>query len=163
MQIIPLEVVGKSTKNLFIFSILVSIDQFAKYLIRLKGGFYICNEGVSWGIRMPDVVFWITWGIFVLALLIFFIFSFKISNFQFLSPSQDPAKTVATSKQIPNSFYTAISINLILAGALANAIDRVLWGCVIDFIDLKFWPVFNLADIFIVSGAIILLVRWKKI
>jgi signal peptidase II len=43
-----------------------------------------------------------------------------------------------------------------MGGAVSNIIDRILSGCVIDFIDLRLWPVFNLADTFIVIGAIII-------
>ena len=43
---------------------------------------------------------------------------------------------------------------LLVAGLLGNLIDRVFRGFVIDFIDLKFWPVFNLADSLIVIGVI---------
>ena len=45
---------------------------------------------------------------------------------------------------------------LILGGALGNLVDRVRLGHVIDFIDLHFWPVFNVADIGITVGAILL-------
>lgn len=41
---------------------------------------------------------------------------------------------------------------LIVAGGVSNLIDRVRLGYVVDFIDLKFWPVFNLADVFITIG-----------
>lgn len=47
-------------------------------------------------------------------------------------------------------------ILFILGGAISNIIDRTMSGCVIDIIDLKLWPVFNLADTFIVIGAIII-------
>ncbi|EKE21105.1 MAG: hypothetical protein ACD_7C00351G0001, partial [uncultured bacterium] len=40
--------------------------------------------------------------------------------------------------------------------------DRYNYGCVIDFIDLKFFPVFNLADIFITIGAIIIIMKSFK-
>ena len=50
---------------------------------------------------------------------------------------------------------------LISAGAIANAIDRVYFGGVIDFIDFFVynfhWPAFNFADIFITVGVFILL------
>lgn len=39
-----------------------------------------------------------------------------------------------------------------IGGATGNLLDRVWRGAVIDFIDLRVWPVFNLADVAIVSG-----------
>ena len=54
-----------------------------------------------------------------------------------------------------------ISLGLISSGALGNAIDRVYFGGVIDFIDFFIynfhWPAFNFADIFITIGVILLL------
>jgi signal peptidase II len=41
-----------------------------------------------------------------------------------------------------------------IGGAASNALDQVLRGGVVDFIDLGFWPVFNLADVAIVAGII---------
>jgi signal peptidase II len=49
-----------------------------------------------------------------------------------------------------------ISLYLILAGTLGNLTDRLRLGYVVDFIDLRIWPVFNLADSFITVGAIML-------
>lgn len=45
---------------------------------------------------------------------------------------------------------------LIVAGALGNAIDRAFRGYVVDFIHLHSWPVFNVADMAIVAGGILL-------
>jgi signal peptidase II len=39
-----------------------------------------------------------------------------------------------------------------LGGATGNLIDQLRRGAVMDFIDLRIWPVFNLADTFIVVG-----------
>jgi len=50
----------------------------------------------------------------------------------------------------------SISLGLILAGAIGNLIDRVFFGYVIDFLDLRIWPVFNVADSAITVGAILL-------
>ena len=47
-------------------------------------------------------------------------------------------------------------LGLILGGALGNLADRILYGAVIDMIDVHFWPVFNVADAAI-SVAIVLL------
>lgn len=48
------------------------------------------------------------------------------------------------------------SLSLILAGALGNLIDRISLGYVVDFLDFRVWPVFNLADSAITVGAILL-------
>jgi signal peptidase II len=44
----------------------------------------------------------------------------------------------------------------IMAGTLGNLADRIRLGCVVDFIDLRVWPVFNVADSFITIGAVML-------
>ena len=55
----------------------------------------------------------------------------------------------------------AAALSLILGGALGNLIDRVLWGHVIDFIDLYYqqwhWPAFNVADSAISVGVVLVL------
>ena len=52
------------------------------------------------------------------------------------------------------------SFRLIVAGAIGNAIDRVLHGAVVDFLDFHYagwhWPAFNVADSAIVVGALVL-------
>lgn len=57
---------------------------------------------------------------------------------------------------------TAVSLCLILGGALGNAIDRATRGYVIDFIDLHaagwHWPAFNVADCAISVGAVLIVV-----
>jgi len=56
------------------------------------------------------------------------------------------------------SMLAAISIGLIMGGALGNAIDRALYGAVADFFSLHgfgfYWYIFNLADLAIVVGVI---------
>lgn len=51
---------------------------------------------------------------------------------------------------------------LILGGGLSNFWDRLGSGRVVDFLDLHFWPVFNLADLFIVLGALWFFLRLEK-
>ena len=50
-----------------------------------------------------------------------------------------------------------VALGLVIGGSSANLIDRVRLGHVTDFLDLRFWPAFNLADTFIVVGVGILL------
>ena len=63
----------------------------------------------------------------------------------------------------------AVALGLILGGAFGNVADRVfrapgfLRGAVVDFVDLGFWPVFNLADSAITCGCILLLLAsWSR-
>ena len=50
-----------------------------------------------------------------------------------------------------------VSLGLVIGGSVSNLVDRVRLGHVTDFLDLRFWPAFNLADSFIVIGVGILL------
>jgi signal peptidase II len=43
-----------------------------------------------------------------------------------------------------------VALGLVLGGSIANLLDRVRLGHVTDFLDFRFWPAFNLADLFIV-------------
>lgn len=45
-----------------------------------------------------------------------------------------------------------VPAGVLIGGAIANLIDRVVRGSVVDFIDFSFWPAFNLADVAIVVG-----------
>jgi len=45
----------------------------------------------------------------------------------------------------------------VIGGSLSNLLDRVRLGYVTDFLDLRWWPAFNLADSFIVVGVLLLL------
>ena len=58
--------------------------------------------------------------------------------------------------------YEKLPLALIVGGALGNFIDRLRFGAVIDFLDFHafgiHWPAFNVADIFIVTGAMLYVV-----
>ena len=49
-----------------------------------------------------------------------------------------------------------VALGLLIGGSTSNLIDRVRLGHVTDFLDLRWWPAFNLADSFIVIGVGIL-------
>ena len=49
------------------------------------------------------------------------------------------------------------ALGLLIGGSVSNLVDRIRLHHVTDFIDLKWWPAFNLADSFIVIGVAILL------
>ncbi len=52
----------------------------------------------------------------------------------------------------------AAAFALILGGALGNMIDRLRHGYVIDFLDFRVWPVFNIADTAITCGGILIVI-----
>ena len=127
------------------FSVL-SLDQLSKFLIvkYLSVGqsiplirevlhlTLVHNRGAAFGILRNQVPFFIFTSILVVALIFF---SLKGSKHK--------------------KIYTA-GLSLILAGALGNLSDRVFLGYVVDFLDFRVWPVFNVADSAITIGAILL-------
>lgn len=115
----------------------VIADQFIKYKIRNFGGFYICNKGIAFGLALSPGVFWLILSIFLV--IIFIYFKYLLNN----------------SLSKPLFFLVFV---LILAGAVSNIIDRLLFGCVIDYIftPYKYLPVFNVADIAIFVGGLLL-------
>ena len=74
----------------------------------------------------------------------FTIFAFAVSIWLILS-----------SFKLPR--YSSLGFILIASGAIGNAIDRIIYGKVVDFIDFYLndfhWPAFNLADTIIFIGA----------
>ena len=101
---------------------------------------FVRNTGVSFGMFSE-------WGI--LGRYFFSIFSIVIGSFLILLAIFSDTKVFRSS------------LGLISSGALGNAIDRVYFGGVIDFIDFFIynfhWPAFNFADICITLGVIFLL------
>lgn len=120
------------TKFVFLFAVLVALDQFAKYFSNNS----ICNKNIAWNIPIAPAIFYFIWTAIIAALVSMF--------FKTKSPSQK------------------VLLIFIFSGAISNMIDRIRLGCVVDYIDLKFWPVFNLADVYITAGAIFLFVIFLK-
>jgi signal peptidase II len=126
----------------------VVADQLTKYIVSSRlplgdevtivGGFsihHVQNSGIAFGL-FPSA----TWlvivltGIAVIWMLAFF------------------ARSGARHPVLP------VGLGLILGGSVANLADRIRLGHVTDFLDLRYWPAFNLADTFIVVGVAVLLV-----
>ncbi len=64
---------------------------------------------------------------------------------------------VATTPAIPMTLR--VSMGLMLGGAMGNGWDRVRHGAVTDFVDIGFWAIFNVADVAVISG-VLLLAYW---
>jgi len=146
---------GEYKKEIAIFSGLFTIDRLVKVFLlnflqenqlnsfRLNNFFEVTlvwNKGVSYGL-FPQQSY--------IGQLIIIFFSLIIC--------------VWIAKFITNSDirYRSITLILILAGASSNMIDRLIYGAVADFFHFEIatysWYVFNIADIYIVSGLLILI------
>lgn len=68
-----------------------------------------------------------------------------------------------TKKQTNPNKLAILSYGLLLGGIIGNLIDRIIYGYVIDYLDFMIFnynfPIFNLADTFIVIGCIILVIN----
>lgn len=134
--------------------ILLCIDQISKLLVVnlltktnsitiIKNFFYLTyinNDGAAFSILVGKRIFLILIAVLVIVMLIRYI---KKNNIQ--------------------NKLELVSISLIIGGSLGNLMDRVVRGYVIDFLDFKLFnynfPIFNLADTFIVIGVFLLLLK----
>jgi len=131
---------------IFVF-IILALDQLAKFYFTknlflnqsvpvIKGFFHLTlvhNRGAAFGILKNQIPLFIVASLFAIILIFVHLKKYKTSY----------------------SLYS-LSLSLILAGAVGNFIDRVSFGYVIDFLDFRIWPVFNVADSAITIGAILL-------
>ncbi|HEX9016151.1 MAG TPA: signal peptidase II [Chloroflexota bacterium] len=99
-------------------------------LVRLS---YVENRGSAFGLFQNQSLFFIVVGVLVIAGIL-------------VGQRFVPAHRTAL----------AISLGMPLGGAAGNLLDRIRQGFVFDFIDLKWWPVFNVADSAIVVGVLVL-------
>jgi len=135
--------------TLFIFVFMVDrvtkffvlTQQYANYKINSFLSFDLMfNRGVSWGIfdSQNSVVF---------AMVSLFIFLITIGLIVFAIRRYKNGKII-------------VGETLAIAGSASNIVDRIFYGGVVDFIVLSFgkisWPIFNIADVAIVLGILIL-------
>ena len=66
------------------------------------------------------------------------------------------ALAFAYHRSARKDLWVSAALALALGGAIGNLIDRVRYGYVVDFFDVKVWPVFNVADSAITVGILIL-------
>lgn len=118
--------------NLLGAFLLVGIDQGIKHAVRDSDMDWICNPGIAFGIRIPLGFFYLVWIIITVGLLLWSRKDGRIS---------------------------LVAVTCVLAGGVSNVIDRLAFGCVVDFIDLAIWPVFNLSDVLIVGGSAFIAIR----
>ena len=139
--------------NLVIVSIIITLDQISKYIITLNYDYflnkniiifsinYVRNYGAAFNIFEGNRIFLSSISIISALILIYFIFFKGRLN-----------------------LFNRYGLSLILAGSLGNGIDRILKGYVIDFVNLEIFnfPIFNIADISINIGCILLIFNYFK-
>jgi signal peptidase II len=67
---------------------------------------------------------------------------------------------VAYVARTPTSLWGGVVLGLILGGTIGNGFDRIVYGFVTDFINVHFWPVFNVADSAISIGVATLIASY---
>ena len=145
-------------KDIVIFStalFVVFLDQFTKFLIIqnmnlnqsipiIKNIFhltYVTNTGSAFGLFKGLNVFFVFFSVIVI-----------IAIFYYLK-----------KKLKENEKSLQFAVSLLLGGTIGNLIDRVAYGYVIDFIDFRIWPVFNIADSAVTISVILLIILlWKN-
>ena len=101
------------------------------------------NTGIAFGLFRDQGIVFIIIPVIAVFLLIFNIFYYR------------------NSKELSRMYIVGFS--LILGGAIGNLVDRINYGCVIDFIDFRIWPVFNIADSAITIGACIIAIKCLRL
>lgn len=132
---------------LIIVTAILILDQLSKFIVTrtlpfsqpvpvVKGFFYLTyvyNQGAAFGILKNQLPLLIITSVVAIGLICYNL------------------KDGAGKRSLSN-----IALGMILAGAVGNLIDRLFFGHVIDFLDFRVWPVFNVADSSITVGACVL-------
>ena len=117
--------------------IVAFLDQITKFLItnKLLNIAFITNTGSIFGLFQgyTNALVW-------LSIMIIGIFIYNHSKIE------------------KSDILVRLSSGMIVGGIIGNLIDRVMYGAVIDFIDLGIWPLFNIADTSITLGVIMLII-----
>jgi signal peptidase II len=99
---------------------------------------YIKNPGMAFGIQVGNRIIFTVFAAIACIVILVYLFRLK-----------------------PEIFWARFALASILGGAIGNLFDRIIYKEVIDFIDIRIirWPVFNLADIAVTLGMILLIVH----
>ncbi len=100
---------------------------------------YLKNRGIIFGLFFPSTISIIVVSGIIIAVLLFLLGKISLK-----------------------SRRQKISLGLLWGGLLGNFFDRLWDGNVVDFLNFRFWPVFNVADITICVGAVVLFVEILK-
>jgi len=94
---------------------------------------YVKNTGIAFGMFKGNNLVMIILNIIIITIITVLLYSMDFDN-----------------------IFFKLSAGFIIGGALGNLIDRINRGFIVDYLDLSFWPTFNLADSMVVIGGIML-------
>ena len=115
-------------------------------IVIIKDFFYITyvrNTGAAWSIFEGEIFGIVIVSLMIISFIIYYIFKHK-----------------------PKNKFEMLGYSFILGGAFGNLLDRIIYGYVVDFLDFYIfgydYPIFNLADCFILVGVVILIIyTWR--
>lgn len=147
-----------SKKYAIVFStalVVLILDQLTKFIIKTKLQFsesipiiknifhftYVANTGSAFGLFKSLNWFFVLFAAVVIVMIFYYL------------------RTKINEKEK----NLQLAVGLLLGGTIGNLTDRLFYGAVIDFIDFRIWPVFNIADSAITISVILLIILlWKK-
>ena len=143
--------------NIIVFILILIADQISKNIVfnnfslgesvpvipKIFHITLVYNTGIAFGLFKNQTVLFSAVSFFVIVLIIFSILDQR--------------------KRKETNHLEVFALYLILAGAIGNLIDRFRVGFVIDFLDFRVWPVFNIADSVITLGMILILIRCVRL
>lgn len=124
----------------FLFCDLLIFDQVSKYVMHLNDTYYL-NTAIAFSLPVRGWMLWLLYG--VVAVCLWRLWNENVQKDQKLS---------------------WIVAGMVVAGAVGNLIDRFVYGGVVDFISIGEWfPIFNLADVYLTIAGFFLLVFSRRL
>lgn len=120
----------------FLMLALFFFDRYLKKFFDVRDKIFT-NPYIAFGIQLDIIVIYILVGI-ILSLLIVWLVKLYIKR----------------------QLLEIVGVSLMIFGAINNLIDRILYGHVIDYINFPYFSIFNLADVMIVGGALVLIYKF---
>ena len=120
--------------------IIFLLDRFIKLFCRAMPDFlFFKNHYIAFGLPFPENIL-----IILITVILFLLFIFLVKSYQ------------------KRDIFLILSLTFIILGAVSNLIDRLFYVYVIDYINIPFFTVFNLADTMIVMGIIMLIYEFMR-
>lgn len=135
---------------IFTALVVLTIDLLSKYIVQ-------SNMELYQSIPVVENIFHITYILNPGAA--FGMLAYKTSFFVAVSAALILGVVFFYRRIARETLLVKLSLGMVAGGAVGNLIDRIRYGKVVDFLDFRVWPVFNLADTAIVIGVGLLILE----